>query len=396
MEAFLIHNMAPIMFGCLVLLLLLGYPVAFALAANGLVFALIGIELGLFPTNFLQALPERVYGVMNNDTLLGHPVLHLHGTDPRTIRDGRGSARHDRAALRPGARRPRLRGDLRGRPARRHHRRGRGLGDLDGADLAADHAALRLRPAGGLGRDRGLRHARPDHPAVPGPDRPGRPARPLGRRHVQRCLRAGPGADGPLCRLHPADHHRLPEGGAGPAAGSADPARTRDVDQPAGPRTGGADRRGRGLAGRWRACRAHGPHARARSVRDAADLDRADRGRAVRADEGPRGGTDRVPGHRGRDLGRGGAVRHALHRSEGRCRLCRHRDDHRRHRGLHHRLPQPAASRQAALQAGRAGRVRHGPASGADLPGAGHHLHRRRHADRGRCHGCRRRPDPWR
>ena len=63
MEAFLIHNMAPIMFGCLVILLLLGYPVAFALAANGLVFALIGIELGLFPTNFLQALPERVYGV---------------------------------------------------------------------------------------------------------------------------------------------------------------------------------------------------------------------------------------------------------------------------------------------------------------------------------------------
>ena len=79
MEAFLIHNMAPIMFGCLVLLLLLGYPVAFALAANGLAFALIGIEFGLFPTNFLQALPERVYGVMNNDTLLAIPFFTFMG-----------------------------------------------------------------------------------------------------------------------------------------------------------------------------------------------------------------------------------------------------------------------------------------------------------------------------
>ncbi|MGD9510148.1 MAG: TRAP transporter large permease subunit [Geminicoccaceae bacterium] len=79
MEAFLIHNMAPIMFGCLVILLLLGYPVAFALAANGLAFAVIGIELDLFPTNFLQALPERVYGVMNNDTLLAIPFFTFMG-----------------------------------------------------------------------------------------------------------------------------------------------------------------------------------------------------------------------------------------------------------------------------------------------------------------------------
>jgi TRAP-type mannitol/chloroaromatic compound transport system permease large subunit len=76
---FLIHNMAPIMFGSLVVFLLLGYPVAFALAANGLVFALIGIELGLFPTNFLQALPDRVYGIMNNDTLLAIPFFTFMG-----------------------------------------------------------------------------------------------------------------------------------------------------------------------------------------------------------------------------------------------------------------------------------------------------------------------------
>jgi TRAP-type mannitol/chloroaromatic compound transport system permease large subunit len=78
-EAFLIHNMAPIMFGCLVIVLLLGYPVAFALAFNGLAFALVGIELGLFPTNFLQAMPERVWGVMTNDTLLAIPFFTFMG-----------------------------------------------------------------------------------------------------------------------------------------------------------------------------------------------------------------------------------------------------------------------------------------------------------------------------
>src|SRR3712207_8874930 len=71
--------MAPIMFAALVLFLLLGYPVAFALAANGLFFGLIGIELGLFRPDFLQALPERIYGVMNNDTLLAVPFFTFMG-----------------------------------------------------------------------------------------------------------------------------------------------------------------------------------------------------------------------------------------------------------------------------------------------------------------------------
>src|SRR6187549_589100 len=73
------QNLAPIMFAALVVFLLLGYPVAFALAANGLVFGLIGIELGLFVPDFLQALPERVYGVMNNDTLLAIPFFTFMG-----------------------------------------------------------------------------------------------------------------------------------------------------------------------------------------------------------------------------------------------------------------------------------------------------------------------------
>jgi tripartite ATP-independent transporter DctM subunit len=79
MTAFIIENMAPIMFAALVLFLLLGYPVAFALAANGLFFGLVGIELGLFRPDFLQALPERVYGVMNNDTLLAIPFFTFMG-----------------------------------------------------------------------------------------------------------------------------------------------------------------------------------------------------------------------------------------------------------------------------------------------------------------------------
>jgi tripartite ATP-independent transporter DctM subunit len=75
----LIHYMAPIMFLALVVFLLLGYPVALALAAKGQIFAFIGIELGLFRPDFLQALPERVYGVMNNDTLLAVPFFTFMG-----------------------------------------------------------------------------------------------------------------------------------------------------------------------------------------------------------------------------------------------------------------------------------------------------------------------------
>jgi TRAP-type mannitol/chloroaromatic compound transport system permease large subunit len=80
MTEFLIANMAPIIFGSLVIFLLLGFPVAFALAANGIIFGLIGIELGLFNPSFFQALPERIFGgVMNNDTLLAIPFFTFMG-----------------------------------------------------------------------------------------------------------------------------------------------------------------------------------------------------------------------------------------------------------------------------------------------------------------------------
>src|SRR6266702_103158 len=79
MTAFIIANMAPIMFATLVVVLLLGYPAAFSLGAVGLFFAVIGIQLGEFHPDFLQALPERVYGVMNNDTLLAIPFFTFMG-----------------------------------------------------------------------------------------------------------------------------------------------------------------------------------------------------------------------------------------------------------------------------------------------------------------------------
>jgi tripartite ATP-independent transporter DctM subunit len=79
MTAFLIANMAPMMFTALVFFLLLGYPVAFALAANGLFFGFVGIQLDLLHPALFQALPERIYGIMANDTLLAVPFFTFMG-----------------------------------------------------------------------------------------------------------------------------------------------------------------------------------------------------------------------------------------------------------------------------------------------------------------------------
>ena len=71
--------LAPLMFIGLVVFLLLGYPVAFSLAANGLLFAAIGIFTGQFGWDLLQALPERVYGIVGNQTLLAIPFFTFMG-----------------------------------------------------------------------------------------------------------------------------------------------------------------------------------------------------------------------------------------------------------------------------------------------------------------------------
>jgi GntP family gluconate:H+ symporter len=76
---FLINNIAPIMFGGLIVFLLLGFPVAFSLGACGLFFGFVGIELGILPESLLQALPLRLFGIMQNDTLLAIPFFTLMG-----------------------------------------------------------------------------------------------------------------------------------------------------------------------------------------------------------------------------------------------------------------------------------------------------------------------------
>ena len=73
------NNFVPLMFAGLLFFLLTGFPVAFALAATGLFFGLIGMEVGLFPSNLFQALPLRVFGIMQNDTLLAIPFFTLMG-----------------------------------------------------------------------------------------------------------------------------------------------------------------------------------------------------------------------------------------------------------------------------------------------------------------------------
>ena len=76
---FLTHNIAPIMFAGLIVFLLMGFPVAFSLGACGLFFGFVGVELGILPESLLQALPLRVFGIMQNDTLLAIPFFTLMG-----------------------------------------------------------------------------------------------------------------------------------------------------------------------------------------------------------------------------------------------------------------------------------------------------------------------------
>jgi len=78
-ETFLAQNFVPIMFGGLLTLLLTGFPVAFALAACGLGFGFIGMEAGIFPPSLFQALPLRIFSIMQNDTLLAIPFFTFMG-----------------------------------------------------------------------------------------------------------------------------------------------------------------------------------------------------------------------------------------------------------------------------------------------------------------------------
>lgn len=83
---FIAENMAPIMFASMILFLILGYPVAFSLAANGLLFFFIGVELAPYSGGeialswpLLNAMPERFWGIMSNETLLAVPFFTFMG-----------------------------------------------------------------------------------------------------------------------------------------------------------------------------------------------------------------------------------------------------------------------------------------------------------------------------
>ena len=265
-------------------------------------------------------------------------VFHVHGTDPRAQRHGRGPARNHRPAVRADPRRARLRRDLRRRAARGNDGRRGGVGDLDGPHLAADHASLRLRPPARIRRHRRVGHARADHPAVARAHHHGRPARQVGRRHVCGRLHSGAHARRALRGVRDRRLDRQAEVGAGAAAGSAHVARAgRHVGQPLAACTDDL------FVGRRRGLLVH----LLRQIQ---------------------------PGRRDR-------------------RAHRHHDGGRHRHRIPRRRRQQAAEARAAVENRRARHVRADPAARAHLPRAGHDLPRRRDADRRRRDGRDRRAD---
>ncbi|ARQ02075.1 TRAP transporter large permease [Pseudorhodoplanes sinuspersici] len=74
-----VEHMPPLMFGGIVVFLLIGFPVAFSLAAVGLFFGFLSVHLGFFPEVYLGNLPLRVFGILSNDLLLAIPFFTLMG-----------------------------------------------------------------------------------------------------------------------------------------------------------------------------------------------------------------------------------------------------------------------------------------------------------------------------
>ncbi len=73
------YHLALAMFAAVFTVLLTGYPVAFALGGTALAFAGLGLRLDLFDAAFLQALPNRLYGIMTNETLMAVPLFVFMG-----------------------------------------------------------------------------------------------------------------------------------------------------------------------------------------------------------------------------------------------------------------------------------------------------------------------------
>ena len=71
--------LGPAMFAGALALLSFGYPVAFSLGGVAILFGIIGIALGVFDPIFLTAMPQRIFGIMNNFTLLAIPYFIFMG-----------------------------------------------------------------------------------------------------------------------------------------------------------------------------------------------------------------------------------------------------------------------------------------------------------------------------
>ena len=77
--SFVRDNMAPLMFAGMIVFMLIGYPAAFSLAATGLFFGFVGIELGLIHPDFLGNLTYQLFGIISNDLLLAIPFFTFMG-----------------------------------------------------------------------------------------------------------------------------------------------------------------------------------------------------------------------------------------------------------------------------------------------------------------------------
>ena len=73
------ENFAPVMFAGLVLIMLIGFPVAFSLAALGMASGFVAIQMGWFPISFMANLPLNMVGILSNELLLAIPFFTFMG-----------------------------------------------------------------------------------------------------------------------------------------------------------------------------------------------------------------------------------------------------------------------------------------------------------------------------
>ncbi len=76
----LLENFPPVMFAGLIVIMLIGFPVAFSLAALGLASGFYAIQMGYFPAAFMGNLPISIFSILNNELLLAIPFFTFMGT----------------------------------------------------------------------------------------------------------------------------------------------------------------------------------------------------------------------------------------------------------------------------------------------------------------------------